>query len=340
MRPKSSASVLICRRSSALMVPSAIGTSYDFPVRLSVMDSVSAMAAKCSTGCVPWVPARSLQSGEPRHGDDAGGLRAEPPRTEPRECAAVLSRGLQLALRPPALGSDEERGRVEVPRLGRRRVGIEDDFRPVAPRAVVERGRLLDDRRERASRLLPRLEDDLPPSLALAAIALRAHFDALGHERDDRADAELRGLLQDELEFVEVDDGHGQVQRDARLAVDADGRYELDRRQFARDRAPRAAASVEDFDLFALVQTHDARVVELVAFERDDGAGGEHMRNEKSVSHGVVLADSGAGGDLCESYPFLRCCFCSPRAAPADSATSAAFSAARRRAHRPTCAGR
>src|SRR5947207_11442238 len=48
--PKSSPSTLICRRSSALTVPSLIGISYVFPVRLSVMESVSAMAAKCSAG--------------------------------------------------------------------------------------------------------------------------------------------------------------------------------------------------------------------------------------------------------------------------------------------------
>src|ERR1043166_3416147 len=43
-------------------------------------------------------------------------------------------------------------------------------------------------------------------------------------ERDDGVDAELRRLLQHELEFLEADDGHGEVQGDARLAVDGDGR--------------------------------------------------------------------------------------------------------------------
>ena len=41
--PKSSAPVLIWRRSIARMVPSWIGSSYFFPVRLSVIVSVSAM---------------------------------------------------------------------------------------------------------------------------------------------------------------------------------------------------------------------------------------------------------------------------------------------------------
>src|SRR6266536_1207633 len=39
--PKSSASVWICRRSIARIVPSSIGSSYFFPVRLSVIVSVS-----------------------------------------------------------------------------------------------------------------------------------------------------------------------------------------------------------------------------------------------------------------------------------------------------------
>src|SRR6476619_4706297 len=41
MRPKSSSCVLILRSSVALMVPSSIGTSYCFPVRLSVTVRVS-----------------------------------------------------------------------------------------------------------------------------------------------------------------------------------------------------------------------------------------------------------------------------------------------------------
>src|SRR6266850_703089 len=43
MRPKSSGVVLICLRSIARIVPSLMGTSYVFPVRLSVIVSVSAM---------------------------------------------------------------------------------------------------------------------------------------------------------------------------------------------------------------------------------------------------------------------------------------------------------
>src|SRR6185503_6485097 len=41
MSPKSSSEVLMSRRARALMVPVSIGTSYDLPVRLSVMVSVS-----------------------------------------------------------------------------------------------------------------------------------------------------------------------------------------------------------------------------------------------------------------------------------------------------------
>src|SRR5262249_19547167 len=48
--PNSSGVTLICRRSVALMVPSWIGISYCFPVRLSVIVSVSAM--QCSIGAL------------------------------------------------------------------------------------------------------------------------------------------------------------------------------------------------------------------------------------------------------------------------------------------------
>src|SRR5580704_17386267 len=43
MRPKSSGEVFICLRSTARMVPSSIGSSYVFPVRLSTIVSVSAI---------------------------------------------------------------------------------------------------------------------------------------------------------------------------------------------------------------------------------------------------------------------------------------------------------
>src|SRR5688500_16413743 len=43
MSPKSSSPVLIWRRSSARIVPSSTGSSYCLPVRLSVMERVSAM---------------------------------------------------------------------------------------------------------------------------------------------------------------------------------------------------------------------------------------------------------------------------------------------------------
>src|SRR5438128_1904886 len=43
IRPKSSGAVLICRKSMARIVPSRIGSSYFFPVRLSTIVSVSAI---------------------------------------------------------------------------------------------------------------------------------------------------------------------------------------------------------------------------------------------------------------------------------------------------------
>ena len=45
MSPKSSAAILIWRRSIARIVPSSIGTSYVFPVRLSVIVRLSLVTA-------------------------------------------------------------------------------------------------------------------------------------------------------------------------------------------------------------------------------------------------------------------------------------------------------
>ena len=135
-----------------------------------------------------------------RGGDDGRGLRAKPPDAEPLERAAVLARKLQFAFRPAALGADEEgRWVAGLLRSLVSAVGVEDDFRPVALDDVVERrcGSSTIGMTDRA-RLLHRLEDDLPPALRFAAIALGADLDAVGDERDDRADAELRRFLQDD----------------------------------------------------------------------------------------------------------------------------------------------
>jgi len=55
IKPKSSSSTLICRRSMALIVSCSTGTSYDFPVRLSVMVRVSLLTAASgpSDECIP-----------------------------------------------------------------------------------------------------------------------------------------------------------------------------------------------------------------------------------------------------------------------------------------------
>src|SRR6476469_9752029 len=60
MRPKSSSDALICRRSIALMVPSSIGSSYFFPVRLSTIVSVSAIEVSSDVWSVSVVFARPL----------------------------------------------------------------------------------------------------------------------------------------------------------------------------------------------------------------------------------------------------------------------------------------
>src|SRR5713101_7890443 len=97
MRPKSSPSVLICRRSVARIVPSVIGSSYFFPVRLSVTVRVLLAIERASLSNV--ATARS----DDRQGDDCGGLRAQSPRAKTLKGRLVLPRQIQLALRPSSL---------------------------------------------------------------------------------------------------------------------------------------------------------------------------------------------------------------------------------------------
>src|SRR5207248_241769 len=140
-----------------------------------------------------------------------------------------------------------------------------------------------DERYDRSSRLFHRLENDLPPALRFPAIAFRADFDAIGDERDDRADAELRRFLQDDVELVEIDDGYRQMDGKPRFAV---GRGANDLQSVRRVRRhERRAASVEDFDLFALAHAHHARVMLLVVAQRKRVAGGEVGVDEEVVFH-------------------------------------------------------
>ena len=86
-------------------------------------------------------------------------------------------------------------------------------------------------------------------------------------------DAELGGLLQHELELLELDHGHGQMQMasgdsrdgsDSPAAMTARSRSSLDRS------ARRVAGAVEQLDLFPDAHPHDAHgVMELVARDGD-----------------------------------------------------------------------
>src|SRR5690242_7731208 len=93
MRPKSSASVLICRRSVARIVPSVIGSSYFFPVRLSVTVRVLLAIERASLSNVATARSDDRQSG------DGGGFRAQSPHAEALEDRLVLPREIELAFR-------------------------------------------------------------------------------------------------------------------------------------------------------------------------------------------------------------------------------------------------
>src|SRR5215213_9971400 len=98
--PKSSSSVLICRRSSALIVPSLMGSSYVFPVRLSVIVTVSLAKdlppRSNEVGNVSKVVVITLR--HERAGHNGRRLGAQSPRTHPRENATVTPRRVKLIL--------------------------------------------------------------------------------------------------------------------------------------------------------------------------------------------------------------------------------------------------
>src|SRR5205807_3713255 len=148
-----------------------IGTSYVWPVRLSVMVRllVGKKTPPVQIERVNLSNVASARSDE-RGGDDGRGFGAKAADAEAFERAAVLAGKLQFAFREAAFRSNEEGCGVPEFLSYVFRVGIEDDFGPVALDDFVERLRLFDDRDDRSPRLLDRLENDLPPALSFAAI--------------------------------------------------------------------------------------------------------------------------------------------------------------------------
>src|SRR5438067_5082 len=284
IRPKSSSLTLILRRSVARMVSSLMGTSYVWPVRLSVMVRllVGKKTPPMQIERVNLSNVASARSDE-RRGDDGRGLGAKAADAEAFERAAVLAGKLQFAFRPAAFRSDEESCGIREFLSCLFRIGVEDDFGPLALHDFVERLRLFDDGDDRSSRLLHRLENDLSPALSFAAIAFGADFDAIGDERNDRAHSELGRLLQDDVELVEIDDGHRQMDGHPRFAI---GRGANDLQHVAGVRRyERCAASIEHFHLFAVAHAHHARVMLFVMAQREGVAGGEVGVDEEAVMH-------------------------------------------------------
>src|ERR1051326_356344 len=279
IKPKSSSLTLIWRRSIALIVPSLTGTSYVLPVRLSVMVRVSAIAA------VNLLQIAEAGSDDHERGDRRG-FGAQAARSEALEMGVVIARQRELALAPSPLGADEDGCSVARLRGRRRDVGVAQDLESGARDRVIKRCWRFDRRDDAAPRLLHRLEHDPFPALVLARVALRAQLDAIGDERDDCADAELRRLLQHELELLELNDRHRQRDVERRLArrdLVADVQHRVIFCDRLHDRMRHLPAAVEHLDGFAFPQTHDAdRVVELVTA---DGDGRLNRVDENPVVH-------------------------------------------------------
>src|SRR5438128_3471199 len=107
IRPKSPSPVLSLRRPVARIVPSAIGMSVLFPVRLSVMVSVS----------LPGMERGNLSDvarlrSDQCHRCECSSLRAQSARSELVKHAAIFARESKLIFGPAAFGADEKRCRV------------------------------------------------------------------------------------------------------------------------------------------------------------------------------------------------------------------------------------
>src|SRR6267143_1149410 len=98
IRPKSSSLTLILRRSVARMVSSLMGTSYDWPVRLSVMVRllVGKRLLRCRSSASIYQKLAGARSHE-RGGHDGRRFGAKAADAETFEGAAVLASELQFA---------------------------------------------------------------------------------------------------------------------------------------------------------------------------------------------------------------------------------------------------
>src|SRR4051812_16793744 len=125
MRPKSSSSTFICRKSIAFTVPSLISSSYVSPVRLSVTDSVSCAVATPppSSLCVCSSAIALSPRVLPVFGKGYGS--AAPAAEEPADLRRLEGQGSHLGGRDGErhrpLGGARHLGRVhEAPLAGRR----------------------------------------------------------------------------------------------------------------------------------------------------------------------------------------------------------------------------
>src|SRR3954447_22180474 len=150
MRPKSSSSTFICRKSIAFTVPSEISISYDSPVRLSVTDSVSwavATPPPFSLSLCSSAIASPLLQPVVRKGYGSAAPAAEQPGKARRHARGA--RGLERQLgdlgrrdreRYCALGGARHLGRVHEAALTR--VRLDDD--PVEDPLAVQVADLVD----------------------------------------------------------------------------------------------------------------------------------------------------------------------------------------------------
>src|SRR6185436_6040532 len=215
---------------------------------------------------------------EDRNGRDGGGFGAQSAGAEAGECDAGGARGFELVVAPAAFGTDAHGCAVARLRGGGCRICIEQDFRAFALDEIFELRWRFDRGDDRSAALFDGFEDDFLPAVGFGGVAFGAEVDAVGDEGDDRADAELGRFLEDELEFVELDDRHGEVDRCVRLTrrdLVADAQHGAVARNRFHRRLRHLPRAVEDLDLLALAYPDDADgVVELFAFHGYAGGDG------------------------------------------------------------------
>lgn len=245
-------------------------------------------------------------------GSDRRRFRSESAWSQPAESGASILGALQLILAESTFGADEDpdcrtAGKIPLRRL----IAIENDDAYVRCEGVMEGGESIQSRQACPSRLLHRLEKNALPPLFLAAGSFLTDLDAIGKQGDDPRYSELGSFLQYQLEFVELDERHGQFEFDGALSDRPLYSRNPDRDVIPiRSRHPPFHArseAVEQLDLFARTDPQNpGSVMQLFSCQLDFRADGQRRLHIKAISHRPMLMDVRCQMSECEPWSRSR----------------------------------